>query len=126
MQELREQQMNMKYLINPFGKIYQYWSIYVTFLALMIILFQPYRIFFNMDIIEYRILFWGNFDILVLYTYCIKILVEMNLPFIHSDGRCEYNRKLILIRYFRFQIYIDIITAIPIFENSSDDSIFII
>jgi hypothetical protein len=84
-------------------------------IGIIIILVFPFRLSFYED--RQIDLFWVIFDYIVLVSYALKIYVEFNSPFQQPCGRMEYNRKKIVIRYMTFQVYIDVLTCIPINQN---------
>lgn len=47
LQELRELQMKQKFLMNPFSRRFQIWTVYINMMGLAIILLVPFRICFS-------------------------------------------------------------------------------
>lgn len=98
-------------MVNPNGKFMTVWAFVLIFLMLYTASIMPYKLAF---VDSEGIGFWFFFDLSVDGLFICDILINLQTPYLLSDGSYEKSRCKIFMKYLKTWLFIDIFASFPV------------
>jgi len=110
---------NMKCLINPESKFYQWWNIVNSLVIIYIAIFVPYKFSFIENPNEY----WDLFDSLIDFFFAVDIVITFFIPYYEGSKFIISHWKIAKTYVFSIWFWVDVVSIVPFdkFLNQNND-----
>jgi hypothetical protein len=109
------------FMLHPEDKIKIFWNFYMGVLLVYTAIFMPYVLSFidtrNGDA-------WFCIDLLLDFSFCIDVIVNLCSAYYRNDGVLVCSRKVIFITYLKSWMILDVVSCIPfsLFDGGEDQN----